>query len=144
MHRREVLVGASVGITTGLTGCLFGDDDGSADREALAEYVTFDHHFEAVTVGYDMQVSLENQTDRDIGVYVDPAFYIDEEEVSSGSRSTGLDAEGTAELTIPLFIDEDDADAITHYELTIQVYDGPETLVEYEAEFEDFQDRVEA
>ncbi len=144
MQRRDFLVGASTGIAVSLSGCLFGDGGGPAGREELSEYVTFEHTFESATTGMDLRISFENQTDRSIAALAVPDIYVDEEEITTDSRSANLEPGGTGEVVIPILIDEDEQDDVTRYVLAITVFDGPETLVEYEEEFEDFQSRVES
>lgn len=144
MDRRGFILAAAGTLSAGTAGCLFGDGNSSADREELAEYVTFEHWFVEATTGMDLRMTLENQTDRDLDVLAVPEFYIGDEEVSADSRNASLPPEGSGEVTIPILLGEGEADDVTRYVLSLTVYDGQENLAEYEEEFEDFQDRVES
>lgn len=143
MDRRGFLLAATSSLPVAIAGCLFGGD-GSGDRDALAEYITFDHWFEHAYVGIDLRLFVENRTDDDFNVIASPEVYIDDKQITSDTGRVSLDPGGSGELAVPIIIEGDELDLVTHYVLSLTVSDYPVTLTEYEEEFDDFQARLES
>lgn len=123
-------------------GCLGGDDEDTLTREELAEFVTFEHWFERATVGIDLHVELQNQTDREFNILSVPEVETGEETVVSDGSNTTLTPGGQATIVVPILLDHDQVEAVTRYDLSLRVYEGDELLALYEEDWTDFQTRL--